>query len=180
MKVHNISGNNFESRIPKQRYVTQLMHSSIKSLLIRMNSEVTTVKVGDHFKSTITNKIKYNNNSFEDERRLTKKYNQKEQMLGFSVLKLGKNTTLDIDNETGEIIGFKKPFFKPWFLILKKAENILYEMRTNFYDLNSIQKEQITINELTPEGAEKMKKFVLQVEKQRLQEIVKNLEEGSK
>jgi GTP-binding protein EngB required for normal cell division len=125
--------------------------------------------------------LHYNNTAtFEDERRLTKKLNHREQLKGFSVLTIGKKTVLDIDNQNGEIIDFKKPFYKPWFYIFRKAEKILGEMRANFYDNDCVQKERLTINELTQDGAKKMQRFVLQVEKQRLENVIKNLEEDSK
>lgn len=178
MQVSPISITNFGS---KQRFITSDMKSSVESLLIRMNGEASRIQEGDHFKSTIITKLHYMDEAvFEDERRLTKKLNQKEQMKGFSNLKLGKKTVLDIDNENGEIIGYKKPFYKPWFYVFWKAEKVLSEMRAKFYDTQYIQKDSLTISELTSEGYKKMEQFVLQTEKQRLENVVKRLDEYKK
>ncbi len=181
MQVTQIQNTNFESKIPKKRFISDNMRASVESLLIRMNGELNRIQDGDYFKSTITTKLHYNNKAvFEDERRLTKKVQQNEQMRGFSNLKIGKKIVLDIDNESGEIIDYVKPFYKPFFLVLKKAENVLQEMRTNFYNNDVMKKEQLTINDLTPEGKQKIKRMVLSYEKQQLEKIIKELEDTSK
>lgn len=178
MYINPIQSINFYS---KQRFITNNMKSSIDSLLIRINGNIDRIQDGDHFKSSIITKLHLNNDAiFEDERRLTKKLNHKEQLKGFSVLTIGKKTVMDIDNQNGEIIDYKKPFYKPWFYVFWKAEKILKEMRANFYDNDLVQKERLTISELTPEGEKKMQKFVLKVEKQRLENVIKNMEKDSK
>ena len=175
MLVQSIQSNtNFYATKP--RFITNDMKASIESLLIRMNADVSRVTDGDHFKTTMTTKLHYNDiASFEDERRLTKVLNHKEQMQGFSVLKIGKKTELDIDNKSGEIIDFIKPFYKPWFFVIKQAEQILSEMRAKFYDTSFVRKESLTVNELTPDGKIKIKQLVKQVEKQRLENLLKDL-----
>jgi len=177
MKTDKINSYNTNFCSVKPRYITDNMKASVESLLIRMNADVSRVTDGDHFKTTMTTKLHYNDiASFEDERRLTTKLNQKEQIQGFSVLKIGKKTVLDIDNKSGEIIDFIKPFYKPWFFVIKQAERILSDMRTNFYDISIVRKESLTVNELTPDGKIKIKQLVKQVEKQRLENLLKNLE----
>ena len=179
MNVNRVDSTNFYSS--KTHFLSDNAKSSVESLLIRMNAEVNRKQEEDYFKSTIITKLHYGDNiTFEDERHLTKKLMQNEQMQGFSVLRLGKKTILDIDNKTGEIIDFIKPFYKPWFLVLKQAENILSAMRTNFYDETSITKDKLTINKLTPEGSKKIKQMVLKIEKERLEDVIEKLEEDSK
>ena len=163
----------------KKHLLTENMKASVESLLIRMNAETSRTINGDYFKSTITKKIHYANKaSFEDERRLTKKVSHDKQIHGFSVLKIGKKISLDIDNATGEIVDFVKPFYKPWFVVFNQAKNILSDMRANFYNKELVKKERYSVNELTPEGRKKMKEIVLQTEKQRLENIINELEEG--
>ena len=170
MQINRIDNTNFGSA--KQRFLTDNMKCSVESLLIRMNSEVSKVLEGDHYKTTMTTKLHYGNATFEDERQLTKKLNQNEQMHGFSILRIGKKTVLDIDNI--------KPFYKPWFYVIKQAEQILTEMRAKFYDSSVMKKEFSTVSELTPEGKKSITKMVRQFEKQRLENIIKELEEDGK
>lgn len=177
MKTNKINSLSFESKTPKQRYITDSMRASIESLLLRMNGETKVEERGDYFISTITNKLKNAEGPvFEDERKLKKSVPYNEQMQGFSVLKFG-NTRFDIDNKTGEIIDYKKPFYKTWYFVLKKAEEVLQDFRVFFNDTEIIQKEHIQLNDLTPDGAKRIKKMVLKFEKKRLEEITNNLKE---
>ncbi len=182
MQINNISYTTFESKTPKKRFITPGMKSSIEAILLKMNSAVKRVEDGDYYKTTINTKVHYNNGEyvFEDERRLKEKIPFEQQMQGYSVLKLGKKTVLDINNENGEIIDYIKPSYKPFFLVLKQAEKILLNIRTNFNLSEVIKKEFLTLSDLTPEGSRKMKKFVLQTEKQRLENVIKDLENISK
>ena len=182
MQINPVSGTNFESRTPKKHFITPDMRTSIESILLRMNSGVIRVEDGDYFKTTINTRLNFNNGKavFEDERRFKEKVPFEQQMQGFSVLKLGKKVVLDIDNKSGEIIDYVKPIYKPFFMILRNAEKVLLDIRTNFNLPQVVKKEYLMINELTPEGNKKMKKFVLNVEKQRLKDIIKELDESSK
>lgn len=175
MQINKVSPISFESKTPKRRFITDNMRASITSLLIRMNRETTVEKTEDHFISTITRTLKHTDGPvFEDERQYKKQVSYKEQMKGFSVLKFGR-TRFDIDNESGEIIDYKKPFYKPWFLVLKKAEEVLNDFRANFNDNDVISRERMKLNDLTPEGARKIKKMVLEFEKKRLEEVTDKL-----
>lgn len=181
MYINKISNTNFESKTPKKRFIPKDMQTSLHSLLLKMNNEIKTVQEGDYYKSTIITKLHFNKGVvFEDERRLTEKVPFEQQMQGFSNLRIGKKIVLDIDNETGELIDYQKPFYKPLSLVLKKAGNMLASIRTNFNLSEAVKKERLTINTLTSEGHKKMKKFVLQTEKERLEKVVKELEEDSK
>ena len=176
MKTEKISSISFESKVPKQRFITDNMRASITSLLLRMNAETTVETKGDHFVSTITNRLKSTDGHvFEDERRYKKRVPYKEQMKGFSVLKFGK-TRFDIDNESGEIIDYKKPFYKPWFVVLKKAEEVLNNFRGHFYDHDTITRNRMELQELTPDGEKQVKRMVLEYEKRRLKEVTAKLE----
>lgn len=175
MKIAAIQSTNFTSNADKKRFITDNMRAGIESLLIRMNHSTTVEHSNDHFVSTIITKLKHENGaSFEDERRLIKVLPHNEQMSGFSILKYGR-TRLDIDNENGEIIDFKKPFYKPWFLVLKKAEDVITDFRNNFYN-SCVTQETLKLNSLTPEGEKSIKKMVLNFEKQRLENVTEQLE----
>ena len=175
MEVQKTNPVSFNSKTPKKRYITKNMRISLESLLLRMNHHTERVISGDYYKSTIITRLIHPDGAvFEDERRLTKKVEYKEQMQGFSSIKLSKKVSLDIDNETGEIIDYKKPFYKLWYNVYKKSEKVLSDMRALF-GLDEIKKETITINEPTPEGAKKIKLFVLQIEQKRLEDVTNKL-----
>ena len=177
MKVQNIQQTTFCSKTPKTRYITNNMRTSIESLLLRMNNQTERTVEGDRYLATVVKRLRLKNGViFEDERDLKKPVHYSEQMQGFSSITLDKKTWLDIDNKTGEIIDFNKPFYKPWKFVYKKAEKALMEMR-GLYGLDEVQKEKLTVNDgLTPEGYRAIKKMILQFEKQRLEKVTKELE----
>lgn len=180
MYINKVDQSNISYGAAKNRFLSENMRASISSILIRMNSEVERVYKGDYYEATMLTKLHYRDKAtFEDERRLTKKLKHNEQSSGFSVLTIGKNVVLDIDNKTGEIVDFIKPFYKPWFFIMKRVEKMLAEIRTNFYDNELVQKDKLMVRELTPEGNNKIKKLVLGVEKQRYENLVKDLEKST-
>ena len=183
MKIEQVCYNtSFEAKTPKKKFITKDMRSSIENILFKMNSNVKKVQEGDYFKTTINTKIDYKDGKafFEDERCLKQKVPYNEQMQGFSVLRIGKKTILDIDNESGEIIDYTKPKLKPLFLVLRKAESVLLNIRTNFNLNEVVKKEYSTLNDLTPEGLKKIQRCVLKFEKEQLEIVTKKLEEISK
>lgn len=182
MQINSISNLNFDSKVKKARYLSPYMRSSIEAILFKMNSATQKTTNGDHLLTKINTKVHLNHNeaTFEDERRLKEILPFDKQMQGFSNLRIGKKTVIDIDNQTGEIIDYVKPVYQPFYFMLKKAERILATIRTNFNLPEVVQKEFLTINDLTPEGQKKIQKFVLKYEKQRLECIIKKLDEISK
>ena len=160
MKTDKIQSINFQSYTIKKRLITPNMKSGIESLLIRMNPSTISEESGDYYVSTLTTKLKNTKGYvFEDYRGLNKKLPNNEQMRGFSRLKIGK-IRLDIDNLNGEIVDFKKPFYKPWFLVLKKAEKVIDEFRNNYYS-HFITKETKKIQEPISEGISTIRQFIL-------------------
>lgn len=173
MNINNINQINFNGKV---RYITPNMRASIESLLIRMNAQTHKQTIGDHFVSTIVTRLDMGKASFTDERRLLEQVPHNKQMKGFSMLDFGK-THLDIDNKTGEIIDSKKPFYKPWFFVMKQAERVLQDFRSYFYDKSVVEQKISTINTLTPEGEKNINKIVLEYEKQRLKDVINRLKQ---
>ena len=175
MKVQQVQPNqNFTS---KPRLMSKKMQGSIQNLLMRMNYEVTRTQHGDHYETVFIKKLYQGEGiSFEDSRRLKEVVPVASQMSGFSSLRMG-NSWMDFDNETREIVDYKKPFYMPWIFFRKKAENILQKFSKFFNHSEIVRKERLAVRELTPEGMEKMRKYVLTVEKDRLERVIKELEE---
>lgn len=169
MRVQTITTTNFES---KPRPMTQNMRDCIQSILYRMNLDTVRKTKGDYIETSMVTKLIDENSVFTDERRFKEIHPFREQMKGYSSLKIGKSW-LDFDNEAFEIMDYKKPFYKPWFMFAKEVEKQLDKFRT---DLSNIKTEILSIRDLTPEGNKKMKKFVLEFEKKRLEAVIKDLE----
>lgn len=176
MKIQNIQPNNFEA---KDKFITPKMSNNIRKILTLMNQDKTRVLEGDYFKVSVIKKLIHNNTSFEDQCYKTNNIPQESIMNGLSTLKIGK-ISLEIDNKTGKIFEAKKPFYKPWFYVLKQAENVLDTLFRNFYNPKTVKKEIIRINEPTPETNRRIKQMVLKAEKQHLESVVKKLEEELK
>ena len=143
MKIDNINQTNFYG---KTRYITENMKASVESLLIRMNHQYYKTQQGNHIVHTLTNKINMKNAAFTDKRELKEVLPHNKQMQGLSILDFGE-THLEIDNETGEIIKTLKPFYKPWFIVVRKAEQILQEFRNNFFDSSVVKHQQSKIKD---------------------------------
>ncbi|MBR6127533.1 hypothetical protein IKQ21_07610 [bacterium] len=174
MKVQNIQSTNFTS---KTRLMSPKMQNSIQNILLRMNYEVKRTQHGDHYETVLIKKLHQGEDiSFEDSRRLKEVVPLGCQMSGFSSLRMG-NSWMDFDNETREIVDYKKPFYMPWTFFMKKAENILQKFYKFFNCSKVVRKEKLAVRDLTPEGIKKMRKYVLTVEKQRLEQVIKELEE---
>ena len=174
MKVQTVQSTNFESG-PKSMSVK--MQSSIETLLHKMNCELKRSQHGDHYETVLIKKLRQGDGIFfEDSRRFKEVVPLASQMKGFASLQMG-NSWMDFDNETREIVDYKKPFFMPWAFFMKKAEKILQKFNKFFNDSSVVQKEKLAVRDLTPEGIKKMRQFVLKVEKQRLENIIKEYEQ---
>ena len=173
MKVQNIQPVVFSS---KQKMMSLKMTENVQSLLHKMNAEVKKITDGDNCDTLIIKKIYLKNGiSFEDERHFKNVHPFSEQMKGFSKLEMGK-TFMEFDNESGEIADYRKPFLKPWYFFIKQAEKYLENMNKNFNNKDVVRKETLKLHGLTPEGEKKIHKMVMEFEKQRLEQVIKELE----
>ena len=145
MKVHQIQPNqNFMS---KTRLMSPKMQNTIQNLLLRMNYEVKRTQYSDHYETVLINKLRQGDDIFfEDSRRFKEVVPVASQMRGLASLQIG-NSWMDFDNETREIVDYKKPFFMPWACFLKKAEKILQKFNKFFNDSSVVQKERLAIRD---------------------------------
>ena len=153
MKVQNIQSNNFES---KQRFITSKMKEDIKYLLTKMNSEVKESGNENYFKSTFTKSLKYKDEAeFIDGRVFVGRVPSDKQMQKESLITMGK-TQLVISNLTGEIVDYKKPFFKTWSSVMKQLDHFLTLFRVNYNYSNRVTKKRLTMQGFTEKGWNKM------------------------
>ena len=175
MKIQQVQPN--LSFTAKPRMMSGKMQGSVQNLLLRMNYELSRTQHGDHYETVLIKKLRHGQDvSFEDWRRLRTVVPLACQMSGFSSLRMG-NSWMEFDNETREIVDYKKPFFMPWAFFIKKAENVLQKFNKFFNHSDYVYKERLAVRDLTPEGIEKMRNYVLKAEKQRLERVIKEFEE---
>ena len=74
-------------------------------------------------------------------------------MVGKSMLEMNK-TTLVIDNSTGEITDWKKPFLTSWHKIMRKVDQNINFFYDNFYNSSLVKKNRVTLQGFTKKGSE--------------------------
>lgn len=139
-----------------QRYITPRMYSDLKSILTKMNSEAKYVDNGNSFDtSTITKLILKNkpDTILTDRRFYTSPRPDEQQMEYVTQIDMGR-TKLVIANSSGEIISYKKPFFKSWTKIMNQLNMVLRGF-DSFYSVDKIvEKVKFSIHGLTEKGIE--------------------------
>lgn len=161
MKIQQIQSNiNFESN--KRRYIGSESHQQLEQILTKMNSE-TIYKSNDYsFESTRTKRLSLVNHTGKaeliDSRTKIGKIPTKKQMQGNTLLTIGK-TELVIDNKSGEIIDYYKPFFTCWKNVIKKIQTTLGVINSSYNNSNIVKKHKLTISGFTPKGFEVLSKI---------------------
>ena len=153
MQVHNIQSVNFEK---KQKFITPKAKKNIETLLNKMNEEGLYDKNEYYFQSTLTKGLKYKDN-FEliDGRLNVGKIKQKDQMKKETHV-FFDNIKLIIDNATGEVKDYKKPFFTRWKKIMQTLDEYLIKMNDNYENADIVKKKRISVAGFTQKGFEKI------------------------
>ena len=128
MQIQAVHNQAFEA---KQKFLSPNTHKQVKKLLNNMNSETMCKKKDYTFSSSILSCIKIGSGEtyFYDGRVLADK--AKDFFVGESNLEMGK-VKLTINNATGEITKYKKPFFKSWKSVYKQACEVINCACKNF------------------------------------------------
>ncbi len=151
MQVHNIQSVNFEK---KQRFVTPKAKKNIEILLNKMNDEGISDKGEYYFQSTLIKGLKYKDDfKLIDGRINVGKIKQKDQMKKETHV-FFDNIKLIIDNVTGEIKDFKKPFFTRWKKIMQTLDEYLVKMNDNYENADIVKKKRISVAGFTQKGFE--------------------------
>lgn len=157
MKVNRCESPNFygiDSPEVKKRIITPEMQKYSKMLLDKMNSGTKYVENEDRtgFTSNILASLNIGDKiKFSDERLLLYKTTQQKNRPEICFLKMGKNE-LFMDSNSGEILRYKKTFFKTWSSLFKQAERYLKEFVESFDDPNIVKKNFFGIGGLTQKG----------------------------
>ena len=165
MKVQSIQSNiNFEAKKP--RYIGLESQEQLIQILRKMDNE-TVYKSNDYsFESTKTTRLRlFNHDKNEqlaeliDTRKNLKKLPEGNDMFNETLLTIGK-TQLVIDNKTGKIIDWDKPFFSTWKGIMKKINDVLIRINATYHNPDYVKKHRFSIEGFTKQGYEKLQKLL--------------------
>ena len=93
-----------------------------------------------------------------DARKNLKKLPEGKDMFGTTSLTIGK-VQLAIDNKSGEILAWWKPFFSTWRGIMKKINDVLITINASYHNSWQVKKHKFGIEGFTKKGAEFIKKI---------------------
>ena len=157
MQIHKVQPNTFEA---KQRFVSQEIRADMKYLLERMNEGTTYSDNGNWFKTTIFKEIsdKKGNIRFQDGRIYIGNKINKKDLKGDILLTIGK-TELVIDNQSGEIKDFYKPFFTTWNYIMKKINKSVEFFKENFDNEDLVKHKKLSMQGFTEKGHKEYEKL---------------------
>jgi len=157
MQVQRIQSNKFEA---KQRFVSQELKNDMKYLIDKMNEETTYNNNGNCFKTTIFKEIcdRKEKASFQDGRMYLGFKFDKKDLKGDILFTMGK-TELVIDNQSGEIKDYYKPFFTSWSSIMKKMSKYVNFFKENFDNENLVKHRKLSVPGFTKKGWENFEKM---------------------
>ena len=140
----------------KKRLITPQIHNDLQTILTRMNGE-TKANVSEHtFNAQILTRLSIADKaSLYDERLYMAQVPAKKQMIRNVTVKL-KKIILTIDNQSGEIINYKKPIFTTWSNVMKKLEEVFATFKDHYNDPNIVKKRRIEISGFTTKGYKKL------------------------
>ena len=157
MKVQAIQSNqNFTGR---PHFISNEAHKDLATVLVNLNRETVTNIKGNTFYSEIPNTLKIDKNiTFYDKRYYMMPAPANKQIVGNSKLIIGR-TDLLINNKTGEIVRYKKPFWASWKKVLRKAENALKTFNEELDNPKVVEKQVIKLAGLTKDGVKSLLQF---------------------
>lgn len=162
MKIQQIQSNiNFERN--NKHYINAESYKQLEQILHQMDNE-TVYKSNEYsFQSTKTTRLSLMDNKTKkaeliDTRNKLDKIPTEKQMQGNTLLTIGK-TELVIDNKSGEIIDYYKPFFTCWKNVLKKIQTTLGALNSSYNNSNIVKKHKLTVEGFTKKGFEVLSKI---------------------
>ena len=163
MKVQQLQPNmNFEA---KRRFVDIDSLKSLRQVLRKMDEDTAYKETGGTFVSTKVTRIEYFDRNKEKQAELVdlrgnlKRLDEGRDMYQETLLKVGK-TQVTIDNRTGEIKSWEKPFFSTWSGIMKKIEFALIDFNIWYHQAERVKKHKFSIEGFTKKGYETLQKIL--------------------
>ena len=166
MKVNNISVMTFQSKndTVKKIIMSESAKNNAQKLLEMMNNKTIYVEneAGTGWRAEILaslsmgDKIKFTDNRMFV--RPVKKIDKDTKYADCSIA-IGKNR-LDINSQTGEIMGYEKGFFTALKSLIAKAEIYISDILSNFSDKTIVKQNTFPIAGFTQKGYERFKKYM--------------------
>lgn len=161
MKIDKLSNTSFygKEEVVKKRFLTPYAQKDVQKLMRKMNYNTIYTENEAHteWTSEILARIsvdkKYN---FIDHRMYIAPIEKPQEFDCDCTLEMGK-TKLNINSTTGEIVSFKKSFFRTWRSVYKQAESCLKGMLSNFDNPEVVKKHSFGISDFTKKGFEILK-----------------------
>ncbi|MBO5738649.1 hypothetical protein J6R97_04845 [bacterium] len=160
MRIQQVQSSiNFEAK--KRRFIDLESQEQLIQILRKMDENTFYKEISGHFESKKTVRIDlfdHNHNKkaeLIDMRGNLKKLDEGKDIYNTTTLTIGK-TQVSINNKTGEIKEWEKPFFSSWNTILKKIKNTLSEINTAYHQPERVHKYKLGIEGLTKEAYNKL------------------------
>ena len=163
MKVHSVQQNlNFQAQ---KRFIDTDSRYYLEKLLRKMDEETVYKSNEYHFESSRVNRLTIcdtknicDKAELVDTRRFFGKIPEKNMLDKETLLTIGK-TELVINNRSGEIIDYYKPFFKSWKKVIKQAEQAITDFLTFYNKPEMVMKHRFGIEGFTKKGFEALEKL---------------------
>jgi hypothetical protein len=132
-------------------------YEQLEQILTKMDKETLYKQDEYSFESTRTKRLSlYDHKNREiaeliDSRQILVPIENRNQMFDNTYLTIGK-VQLVIENKTGKIIDYYKPFLKTWNSVLKNIKNTLLDFNNGFYTKGLVEKHRIGIQGFTEKG----------------------------
>lgn len=143
----------------QKRFLPPQTKEKLQTVLKKMNSETVMTMRGQRFSSSILKKLKLKDNDKTIGTILDSSAclcPQRLITIGQNTIELGKKINLITNNQTGEILKSKKPFFQSWKKTFKQVEAFLTQLQENVDNPNKIEKIKTTLEGITPQGVRKL------------------------
>ena len=158
-KIQSAKPINFES---KQRFVSPESRIVIRELIDKMREDAVYTSDGDRFVATIfkelsdaEGKVKLQDGKIYVGEKLPI---DNKDLKGNTLFTIGK-TELVIDNKTGEILDYYKPFFTTWKSVMKKLDKYVKFFRENYDNRELVKERKLRMSGFTEQGFEKFRKI---------------------
>ena len=164
MQVQKVQAN-VAFQANKTRYIGEDSHEQLIQILRKMDKE-TVYKSNEYtFESTRTTRVElYNHDKGEkiarlvDTRRDLDRIPEGKDLYKETLLTIGK-TQLVIDNKSGNIIDYYKPFLTSWKKVFKQLEKVLVMINASYNMNGHVRKHQFNLKGFTEKGAEIIRKI---------------------
>ena len=163
MKVQPIQQNiNFEA---KRRFIDLESKEQLTQILRKMDKETEYVSNEYIFEFSKIKRLELFNHDknkkiaeLVDARQNMKRLPEGKDMLGTTSLTIGE-TQLAIDNKSGEILAWNKPFFSSWKSVMKKINDTLVTINNLFHNSAVVKKYKFGMSGFTQKGFETLQKL---------------------